>query len=237
MKTRPESWIDFWKSEETTSEAMSRLNMEIFLQSTEPIMHYNYEDVVLDIGCGLGYFPALMKGKVREIHCLDISDKYLDICRKRFDQYENVHFYKLAAENYTDLSVVKTKRFSKIICLSVIQYYRDISEVETLIEGIREIAFPGARLLIADIPKDTNPYLDILSIIKTGLKAKCGLEAFRHLIKLRVSDYCHVRSQAGFLIFSERILNHLSRKHELDAQIFTYRMTINRGRLHWLIRF
>ena len=237
MKKKAETWTDFWKSENVTSETMSRLNMEIFIQSTEPIMKYNREDIVLDIGCGFGFLPAFLKGKVKEIHCLDISEKYLDICRKKFDRSNNLLFYKIDENNYTDLSIVKAKRFSKIICLSVIQYYKNINEVERLIEGVQEIALPGAKFLIADIPKDTRPYSDIWSIIKMGAKGKCVYETFKHLIKLRVSDYYQVHSKFGLLVFSEDILNDLMRKHNLNAQIFTTQMTINKSRLHWLISF
>jgi len=237
MKKKAETWTDFWKHEDITSETMSRLNMEIFVQSTEPIMKYNEEDIVLDIGCGFGFLPAFLKGKVREIHCLDISEKYLDICRKKFGKFNNLLFYKLDENNYTDLSTVNTKRFSKIICLSVIQYYKNINEVERLIEGIQEIALPGAKFLIADIPRDTKPYLDIWSIFKAGVRGKCVYETIKHLIKLRVSDYYQVRSKFGLLVFSEDILNALMRKHNLNAQIFTTQMTINKSRLHWLISF
>ena len=48
--------------------------------------------------------------------------------------HNNVFVYRLNEDNYTDLSFLKDKTFSIIICQSVIQYYKDVSEVERLIK-------------------------------------------------------------------------------------------------------
>ncbi len=231
------TWIDFWKTGNVTSERILQLNMDIFIKSTDPILNYNNEDIVLDIGCGPGYLPAALTQRIKEIHSLDISERYLDICRNRLRQYKNVFFYKLDENNYTDLSVVKGKKFSKIICLSVIQYYKNSHEVEKLIKEVQGITLPGAKFLIADIPTNTTTYSDIWSILKMGFTEKCMYESIRNLIKHRISDYYQLRSKVGLLVFSKDRMNNLMQKHNLDAEILTTQMTINKSRMHLLIRF
>lgn len=237
MKKTAKTWIDFWKTENVTSEKISQLNMDIFIKSTEQILEFNDEDVVLDIGCGPGYLPASLKGRVKEIHCLDVSERYLDICRKKMGQYKNIFFHKLDENDYTDLSIVRGKTFSKIICLSVIQYYKNTYEVERLIEHVREIAVSGARFLIADIPTDTVPCSDIWSILKMGFRHKCTYDAMKQLIKARMSDYYELRSKVGLIVFSKDRMNNLIKKHNLDAEILNTQMTINKSRIHLLTRF
>ena len=123
-----QKWIDFWRNGNFSSEKVSKMNMEIFIKATDPILGYDKEDIVLDIGSGFGYLASFLKHRVREIHCLDISEWFLGLYMKRFAHEKNVFSYKLDSENYTDLSIVRDKEFSKIICLSVIQYYKNIQD-------------------------------------------------------------------------------------------------------------
>ena len=148
-----------------------------------------------------------------------------------------VFFYKLDENNYTDLSMVKDKKFSKIICLSVIQYYKSTYEVERLIEEVRKVARSGAKFLIVDIPTDTKLHLDTWSRLETGFRKKYIYETIKQLIKHRISNYYQLRSKVGLLSFSKERMNNLIQKLNLDADILTTQITINKSRMHLLVRF
>jgi 2-polyprenyl-3-methyl-5-hydroxy-6-metoxy-1,4-benzoquinol methylase len=147
MSKKANSWIDFWKSENIADEDVSRLNMEIFIQATYPIMKYNNNDIILDIGSGYGHLSEALKSEVKEIYGIDISQKFLEICKKKYSQYDNLHFRKLDPNNYTDFSFLNGHHFSKIVCLSVIQYYKNQDELENLIKSVKKIASKGAKFL------------------------------------------------------------------------------------------
>ncbi|HIE29946.1 TPA: class I SAM-dependent methyltransferase [Candidatus Poribacteria bacterium] len=210
--------------------------MEIFIKSTDPLLHYNNDDVVLDVGCGPCFLAEFLKDRVKEIHCVDISDSYIGICRRKFAQHRNVFFYNLHKDNYTDLSILKTRKFSIIVCLSVIQYYRSVDEVGLLIEEVRRLSVPGAKFLIADIPTTNGAFLDMWSILKSSLKENYFLETIRHLFKNTISTYHRVLCSSGLLVFSNGSLEDLIRKHDLDAQIISTPMTPLENRQHLLIR-
>lgn len=57
--------------------------------------------------------------------------------------------------------IIKYKKFSKIVCVSVIQYYERREDVEKLIEEVRKIAPPGAYFMISDITTGKS-LLDLL---------------------------------------------------------------------------
>ncbi|MBM4429241.1 MAG: class I SAM-dependent methyltransferase [Chloroflexi bacterium] len=140
------SWIDYWNTTNLFRDFNWLKNMQIFIRATEPIMNYSAEDTVLDIGCGPGYLAAFLMNRVKEIYCTDTSARYLDLCRERFRQHPNVLFHELDESNYTDFSFFEGPRFSIIICLSVVQYYGSITDVEKLIREVRRIALARSQV-------------------------------------------------------------------------------------------
>lgn len=232
------NWIEWWKTENVVSPATWFNNMEIFITASDSLLHYNEEDRVLDIGCGPGYLAAFLKDRVKEIHCLDISQRYLDICEETFAGCKNVFCYKLSEDNYTDLSFLHGKQFSIIICQSVIQYYKEIGEVEDLIEEVQRIASPGARFLIADIPTNMRMATHVYGLLKGAVREKRLLEISKMLLQtFATTKHRGTYLSVGLLTFSEEKLRRFIRKLNLDAEVLNSRLTINENRRHLLIRF
>jgi ubiquinone/menaquinone biosynthesis C-methylase UbiE len=231
-------WIEWWKTENVVSPATWFNNMEIFVTASASLLQYNSEDRVLDVGCGPGYLAAFLKDRVKEIHCLDISQRYLDMCEATFSGHKNIFCYKLSEDNYTDLSFLNGQKFSIIICQSVIQYYKEIGEVEDLIKEVQRVASPGARLLISDIPISSIMATHVYSLLKGAIRGKRLLEISKMLFHA-VASAKHRRPylSSGLLTFSDEQLSRLIRKLNLDVEVLSSRLTINENRRHLLIRF
>lgn len=238
MKRRAPDWKFFWKYENVTHELITGLNMDIFIKSTMPIIKYNSEDVIMDIGSGDCQVASYLKEKVKEIHCLDISERNLKDGKKRFEQYKNIFFYLLDINNYTDLTIIKRNiLFTKILCLSVIQYYDSKEDLEKLIIEVEKLAAPGAKLLIADIPSSELSSLDILFFLKIASKKKLILPAIIHLLKARLSSYHELNKKVGLTYYSVEDIENLIVKRNLNAKIIKNQLTINKRRIHLLVNF
>ena len=238
MRRHVTGWKDFWKYENPTVKSITKLNMDIFIKSTMPILNYNSKDVVMDIGCGDCQLASELKDKVKEIHCLDISEHYLIQGKKKFSQHKNIFFYKLDEKNYTDLSIIKrNSTFTKIICLSVVQYYEESKELEKLITEIRKLATPGATLLIADIPTTGLSCLDVFFFLKVALEKNHLFPAIIHLIKGRLSSYHSLYKKVGLQCYSTKDIENVILKHNLNAKILNNKITINKRRIHLLVNF
>lgn len=149
--TRPESWRDYWSRDTLWREsALGALSAGILLQRTREILPFSRADSVLEIGCGPGHLAALLAPRVGNVHAVDIAPPSVAACRERCRDFGNVTV-GLLGRDYTDLSACGGP-FTRILCVSVVQYYRDVTEVERLIHAARAIAAPGAALLIADLP-------------------------------------------------------------------------------------
>jgi ubiquinone/menaquinone biosynthesis C-methylase UbiE len=227
-------WIEYWNTDTVFLNIMSKV-AGFFLSRTRPFLNYSSDDIVLDIGCGPGDLEYLLKGEIKEIYGVDTSQRFIQECQKKFSEDSNVFFYKLDEKNYTDLSFLKNKKVSIILCLSVIQYYKSVEEVEMLIRSVKKIARTGAKFLIADIPVKHGALGDILSLLKVSLKENIFIPTLKFLFQLRFSKYYKVRSSRGLLIISAAELRQMIKRLSLNARLLKMPLTFNHGRMHLLI--
>ena len=231
-------WIEWWNTENVVSPATWNSNMEIFIAASESLLHYDSQDIVLDVGSGPGCLAASLKDRVKEIHCLDTSQRYLDICQEKFAAANNIFVHRLDERNYTDLSFLPEQRFSIIVCQSVVQYYRSVGEVERMIQEVRRVASPGARFLIADIPIAGSVIQQACGLLMGAFKEKRLREVFRMMLRiLATAKHRKAYLSSGLLTFSDEMLRGLIGKLQLDAEVLSSRLTVNANRKHLLIKF
>ncbi len=152
MNKTPEMWLEYWdKDDFWHSSKLWKINVEVFFRRAEKILKYDVNDAVLNIGSGPGYFETLLSPRVKSILSVDTSARFVEMCRSNCRMLSNVSTAIMAKNNYTDLAVFN-RSFSLILCVSVVQYYKNMAEIESLIRSARKAAKPGARMLIADLP-------------------------------------------------------------------------------------
>lgn len=237
MKNELNNWVDYWDVESIVSDTNWKTHTDIFLKATDPILNYSDQDTMLDIGCGAGHLAADLKDRVKEICCLDTSQRFLDLCRQRLGHNPNVSFHRLDPAHYTDLSCLNGKKFSIVVCLSVIQYYQSVKEVERLISEVRRVALPGARFLIADIPTQPGMVSDLYRMLIGAVRKRCFLKTLKLLCKTQFSPYRRTRSSLGLLTLSSQCLHGMIDRLGLDAKLLSTHMTLNESRRHLLITF
>jgi len=237
MKNPDQSWIEYWDTENDVREANWQNSMSVFLRATEPLLEYGPQDVVLDIGCGPGYLEASLKDTVKEIHGLDTSPRCLDLCKKKFARDAHLFFHHLPADHYTDLSFLPSRTFSIIVCNSVVQYYRDVGEVERLIEEVRRVALPGARFLIADIPTQSSSPRGTWRLLRKAFREHCLGETVKLMFRFSSSEYRKLFLSRGFLVIPVETLEEMIQRLKVDAVVLDDELTLVAGRRHVLVKF
>ncbi|MCP4674636.1 MAG: class I SAM-dependent methyltransferase [Deltaproteobacteria bacterium] len=163
--------MSFWDKQVAFPDIYFKKSSALFIEKTESIIHYRPDDIVLDIGCGPGFLAHFLKERTSEIHCADTSVRNIEKCKSRFFGDKRIRSHEIDRSCYTDLSFLpKEKKFSLIICQSVVQYYDDIRDVEELIRNVGKIASPGARFLIADLPYQSSLVGDVITQLWEGLQ-------------------------------------------------------------------
>ena len=95
---------------------------------------------VLDIGCGTGVlFGSLLKYAPSEIVGVDISDKMLEIARKKYGHFDNIKFKNM------DVLELDENDFDIVYIYNA---YPHMMDVEKLKSKLKQICKSGARIVI-----------------------------------------------------------------------------------------
>ncbi len=234
-------WREFWSRESTlfSRKNWSR-NMEIFLRNAHPHLNLRPEDRLLDIGCGPGDLEEALSGKVSEIVGVDVSETLIATCRKRLSGHNHIQFHHLGKDPF-DYSALRGRPFDKVICLSVVQYLRDLSELDRLIDEVQKLAKPGTRMLIADICLKHSTFNSLISTLRAAFREKYFLSHALFLVRLMFSDYSRLYRKRGLLEFSEEglaeWLDALSNRYSIKARRIIQPLTLSLNRAHVLLEF
>jgi SAM-dependent methyltransferase len=151
-----ETWRDYWSRDRLWRDSeLLRINAALLRRRAPEAFTLGPDDAVLDIGCGPGLLEALLAPQVARVHAVDVAGQFVELCRERCREFGNVTVGALG-EDYTDLSGLEGP-FTRMLCASVVQYYRDPGEVVALIASARTVAAPGALMLVADLPLARGP--------------------------------------------------------------------------------
>jgi 2-polyprenyl-3-methyl-5-hydroxy-6-metoxy-1,4-benzoquinol methylase len=236
MDSLSNPWIKFWNEQHVFPPVFLEKNMRIFYAESNRILSYDQNDVILDIGCGPGLLEDFLLPVVKRIVALDTSANFIHENNDRFNAPDRLTFIQLGDE-YTDLSFMPEATFTKVICLSVVQYYRSVNEIITLIDQTRRLVQPAGKMLIADIPVTTSIFNDLINLIKTAFRERMMIATLGFLFRARLGAYHQMQNQQGLLRLSATDLRKVCDAVPDDTQILHQRMSLNPNRTHLLISF
>ncbi len=234
-------WVDYWNKDDLWSNLpLWETNNRIFLQGAEKIVQLSKKDTVLNIGCGSGYLEAVLAPKVNSILAVDVSEQFVKMCKERCRSHDNVSV-ELLDKEYTNFNIFK-KSFSLIFCISVIQYYKSMNEVELLIRSASSISEPGGRMLIADIPMKRNnigfiwdAICSVLMSIKKGYFLQLLNAVYAKWIRNR--SYNRSAKQIKQIYFDKKEIASLIKRTGINAKVVNQSLSVYANRPSLLIHF
>jgi len=230
------NWLQFWKEKNAFDDSMV-INYSYFLKKIAKYVQPATHSVVLDIGSGPGNLEDAWHSKVKEIHGVDISERYNRIARQKHKGHSNVFFYDLPENNYTDLSMLNSKKFNIIIVMSVLQYYENKMEIIQLLENLKQHTAPGATLFLCDLMVESSFLKEIAQVLSDGIKEGKFFSILGLFFKLRFSNYYKVKKKTGFLILKQHewleIMNHL----QLNGKFTDEPLTLQKNRKNIIVQF
>jgi SAM-dependent methyltransferase len=235
------NWADYWRSDTFWKDSpLWRTNAELFLRRATPLLDLREDDTVLDVGCGAGHLDRLLSPRVRKILAVDVAEQFLAQCLANCRGKPNVRVAALGPD-YTDLGRLPGGPFSLILCLSVVQYHRNLDEVGALIDSARRVASPGGRMLLADLPRARSAAGRLWDAICSGLLA---VREGHTLLLLRAALAWHHRRAyrsfaraAGQLSFRSRDILAMLHSRGLEAREVRTSLSVHANRLGFVISF
>jgi 2-polyprenyl-3-methyl-5-hydroxy-6-metoxy-1,4-benzoquinol methylase len=228
------NWTGFWREKNEFDKSMD-VNFAYFLGRVTTYIKPTKEDVWLDIGSGPGHLEDAYFDKVKEIHGLDVSERYNAAAREKHKTHPNVFFHDLSPSDYLNFSMLNGKKFDVIIVMSVLQYYKNKEEVAKLLQNIRSLTKPGSRVLLCDLIVQPSKLREVFEIMIEYWKAGKILVALSLFFRLRFSKYYNVKKNKGFLILKEQDWKQMLSDLHLKGSFIKEKLTLHKRRKNILI--
>ena len=104
-------------------------------------------ETVLEIGCGNGVFARRMAPAGVHIIATDFSAQLLELARARTTEYsENIEYRLVDATSEEQILALGPQRFDAAVCNQAIM---DMTEIDPLMRGIRQVVKPGGRFVFS----------------------------------------------------------------------------------------
>jgi SAM-dependent methyltransferase len=230
-------WITYWDRQKLFSDRLWRFHAQHFVEASQPLMEYGPDDRVLDIGCGSGYIAASLAPRVREYWGLDTSARFIAECRALLADEPKARFGVLPRENYFDFSQAPKGHFNKIVCVGVVPLYASVDDVGRLIDAVREMITPGARMIVTDFVLNGSILKDAWGSIMGGIKCGCFGEKLKFLWGAGTTGYLQQRRREKILSFNEDELKHAVSGHGIKGRLIKGELGMNTQRRHIFYQF
>lgn len=241
MNNVKNGWIEYWNQDNFwVGLNLYELNADAFLKRIEKFIEIKKHDRVLEIGCGPGILALKMSGKVKSILAVDVAPNFVEMARTNCMKMANINVEQLG-KDYTDLTVFG-QRFSLLLCISVVQYYNNIGEVESLIQSAKKIVEPGGKMLIADLNLKrsfTGFVWDAFCSVYSSVQEGYAPELFKLAWKrwATSSQYRDVYVSSSLLEFNYDEIEALIEQIGLKSEIIRGSLSIYANRPSLLIHF
>ncbi|MDR1946495.1 MAG: class I SAM-dependent methyltransferase [Desulfovibrio sp.] len=230
-----DDWAEYWNRGEAMDGALWQAQSDFFVDRIRREMAFGPGDILLDIGCGKGYVTGALAPLLREAHGADTSTHALEEARLRCAALPNLSFHRLDPDAYLDIHRLPVKDVSIIFCISVVQYYKNIGEVRTLIANAKKIASPGCLMLLADLLVDYNFCLDVAGVLLGGLESNTFLAKLREVFSGKHKLYGRTRAEHPVLTMRRAEFEDACAAEKVRARFIRRNLTGNRFRTHALI--
>lgn len=230
-------WATFWKQNpsgfdqvmlEATKEFSKRLSEKNLI---------NHNDVILDYGCGLGFFiENLSPDKAKKICGVDISEFYINKCREKFSDSDKYRFEVINSEDFNLLKeLIKQEKANKVIILSVLQYFQNENKVKALLDSLLNLNVEIDCIIADIISIENNALKDVYSVFVQSLKNNYFISFLKFIKYVFLSDYSQVK-KVGFLKMDKVFFNKYAAENNLVIRYFD-NLTIHESRYSVLIEF
>lgn len=233
--TASSGWRDFWDNQDAIDDAYWERHIDNFLVHAKDVLNLGSDDVVLDIGSGTGHFALAVAPLVREVHCVETSRRYAKECAQRLKGQANAHTH-LASTGPPGPYDGYGRKFTRVNCLSVIQYFDSPDDVEAMLHALKKAAAPGALLLIGDIRTKGSLAADLMGSLRGGMLAGMLYEKLRLMWRMLKTDYRSAR-KANLMSYTPEDLLAVVERQGLSATFVDRQLTMNANRMHLLVRF
>ncbi len=235
------NWIEYWNRDDFWENLnLWDLNAKVFLKRAKNRVSFGKQDAVLNIGSGPGILDLELARKVHSVLAVDTASRFVEMAKEHCRNAPNVTV-ALLGDDYTDVTVFN-RQFSLVLCISVVQYYKSVEELEKLICSAQKVTSPGGKMLIADLNlkrKSLGFLWDAFCSVLQGIRYGYAVTLFKMASKrwFGSSAYRDADASNTLLQFSFEEIEDLIDRMGLKAEVIRKSFSIYANRPSLLIHF
>ncbi|MCX6730620.1 MAG: class I SAM-dependent methyltransferase [Candidatus Roizmanbacteria bacterium] len=130
-----------------------KLNNSLIHPTIKELLGDTTNKIILDSGCGSGYFSAEIAKKALSVIGTDFSDMFIALCKRKYTNISNLSFQEL---DVVEKMPFQNNVFDVIISKMVLQYINNISLFAQ--ESYRVLKAKGHLIVAVDHPFNTQFY-------------------------------------------------------------------------------
>ena len=148
-----------------------------------PALHKTLGDVknkkILDLGCGSGDFSHSLVERGANVLGVDVSEKWIDICKKEYTNVKNLEFFVADGSNLKQLA---DNSFDFVVMNMVLLNVPEIDKVKKIFQEVSRVLKKSGQLIFTDLHPlalmieqtlcESQTYLPGFSYFKDGSKFK-----------------------------------------------------------------
>jgi SAM-dependent methyltransferase len=156
----------------------------------ERLLHVQPGEVVLEIGCGNGVFARHLARLGVQVLATDFSARFLEHARARSAEHaDRIDYRLLDATREEEILALGAQRFDAAVCNMALM---DMSEIEPLMRGIRQVVKPAGRFVFSL----SHPCFNHLGATLCVEEATINGELVTSRA-VKTTSYLHIRPQKG----------------------------------------
>ena len=215
-----ESWSRFWLNQEQSFFTIMRISTSYLATQIEKHLQLNRESKILDYGCGPGFLADSLSQHGIIADGADINPYFIAQCKSN---HPHSIFLGITTD-FEDCRILferelREKKFDVIVILSIVQYFKNESEVKALIKLLLPFLSKRGKIVIADCLTDENSSVrDALSLFYHCVKIGEVLAFLRFIVYLMFSDYRKLSNTLKLLKISKQNISEISLANGLSCR-------------------
>jgi 2-polyprenyl-3-methyl-5-hydroxy-6-metoxy-1,4-benzoquinol methylase len=205
-------WAKFWEGQGDAFSRIMKINTAFFGDRLKKEFALEPRMRILDYGCGPGLLADQLALDGLSITGVDINNDFILHCRKNHPRSQ---FIQISPHiNITERLLADTLagiQFDVIVLLSILQYFKDINEVESVLRLLHGYILPTGKIILADIiAEGTKPLNDTISLFIQSVRQNKVGAFFGFIFYLISSDYRKVSAETKLLSIPFQTINDIA---------------------------
>ena len=155
------NWKELWDSKASAENyftqtgrgnSFTMYQFLLYIQDVQDALNLCKDDTLLDAGCGPAWTTMHLSPFVKWVDAFDYSEKMVNNAQKQVEAFGNIKVFQGNILNIDALDYRFLFRYDKVLVGSVLQYLKNMDEVETALKNIYNVMKLGGIALFTHNP-------------------------------------------------------------------------------------